>query len=229
MPPQAKPSAGHAHKRWLLLAPIAVLALLWGGGFGFFLLHIPLSTPSHPARTDALERAIVVLTGGERRVAEGLSLLTAGQGDRLLISGVSEKISSRDLWAHTGGVGPGNSAHIELDAKPNNTAENARETAIWVRRHGYRSLLIVTSAYHLPRSALLFARALPEVDLLLHPVYAREFPGQKWWRQRRSWELLMSEYHKYMITLLMPTLVSTDPSATSKSDEKSARSARIAK
>src|SRR5262249_60791604 len=73
--------------RRALFAAVAILltiALPLGVGFLWFLLRMPIDEI-------ALERSadgIVVLTGGSSRVQDGLELLAAKRGKRLLISGV---------------------------------------------------------------------------------------------------------------------------------------------
>ena len=52
------------------------------------------------------------------------------------------------------------------------THDNAMETAAWARANGVHSLLVVTSAYHIPRALTELARALPEATLYPSPVPA---------------------------------------------------------
>ena len=63
-----------------------------GGGFYRFAQLIPEPTPRSEVATDA----IVVLTGGTRRVSEGLSLLERGFGKKLFVSGVTEGSTFRN-------------------------------------------------------------------------------------------------------------------------------------
>ena len=59
------------------------------------------------------------------------------------------------------GVAP---AQIVREGRSRNTRENADETAAIVRAHGYRRLLLVTSAVHIERAQGEFARAGIRVD-----------------------------------------------------------------
>ena len=58
------------------------------------------------------------------------------------------------------------------------TVGNGVETADWARVHGYRSLRLVTSAYHMPRArAELAARVDRGVTILPDPVTDPQTPG----------------------------------------------------
>jgi len=50
------------------------------------------------------------------------------------------------------------------------THGNAQETASWVQRHHYSSLIIVTADYHMPRSLVEFGSEMPGVKLIPYPV-----------------------------------------------------------
>ena len=81
-----------------LLAALALLlvggSLAFLGGFAAFATHIArLTTPTDLPSADA----IIVLTGGEKRLTAAVDLLEAGKGKRLLISGVHPKARLSDL------------------------------------------------------------------------------------------------------------------------------------
>ena len=79
-----------------------------------------------------------------------------------------------------------------------NTAENALETMVWMRAREYRSLRLVTAAYHMPRSLLEFRHAMPAVTLVPHPVFPENVKQDRWWVWPGTGSLMASEYNKFL-------------------------------
>lgn len=188
---------GRAVLRTLVVALLLFLGLV--AGFLVFVEQLP-----HEASLDRRHSdAIVVLTGGQDRVAEGLRLLAEGQADRLLISGVHRDTTLKSLLALAPEV-PSDSVadRVVLDRVAGDTLGNARETARWAREAGVGSLRVVTAAYHMPRSLLELQRALPDVTLIAHPVFPAGLDRERWWRSPTSLSLLVQEYLKYLVALV---------------------------
>jgi len=55
---------------------------------------------------------------------------------------------------------------IDLGFTAADTVGNARETAEWARSLGYRSLILVTADYHMPRAMLELKAAMPEARIV---------------------------------------------------------------
>ncbi len=185
--------------RPLAAAPplIGLLFLSWIAGFFWFVSEIPGARDHGPARTDA----IVVLTGGSERLHEGLKLLREGWGKKLFVSGVAPGVGRRELLRLSGNAPSWALCCVDLGHQADNTRENAAETALWMKREGYRSLRLVTSWYHMPRSLLDFERAMPKITILAHPVYPAEFYRRRWWASERETLLLVGEYNKFLLAL----------------------------
>jgi uncharacterized SAM-binding protein YcdF (DUF218 family) len=75
------------------------------------------------------------------------------------------------------------------------TAENATETADWVRANGLQSLIVVTAGYHMKRALTEMARVLPDVTLYPAPVVP---PGLRNAPRLRALRLLAGEYTKWL-------------------------------
>lgn len=183
--------------RWLLYA--AVLAgAAWLAGLVWFAQSLPRASPTDTRRTDAL----VVLTGGSARVATGLALLAEGRADKLFVSGVYQGVDVQELL-RVSRLAPGDlQCCIVLGYAAGNTRGNAAETAAWMRAQGYRSLRLITANYHMPRSLLEFRRALPEVEIVPHPVVPETVRLARWWRWRGTASLIALEYTKYLVALV---------------------------
>jgi uncharacterized SAM-binding protein YcdF (DUF218 family) len=183
---------------WVAIAGLAAGSLLLVGLIRF---AIPPAVENQPAPTDA----IVVLTGGSLRLSSGIDLLREGKGRVLFVSGVPEPVSLGELLRGTRKDTPDWLACcIVIGHDAQNTTGNAIETARWMRREGYHSLRLVTSWYHMPRSLLEFARAMPDVEIIPHPVFPEEVKQQNWWAWRGTAALLIGEYGKYLAAMFLP-------------------------
>jgi len=194
---------GTAVRRSLNLAAwlIVALAVLWLIGLWRFIATMPNAVADPERHTDA----IVVLTGGRLRVESGLQLLAEGKAQKLFVSGVHPGVDVAELLraAHQ----EGNAACcIELGYSADNTIGNARETAAWMKAQGFHSLRLVTASYHMPRSLLEFSRAMPDVEIIPHPVFPEILRSSSWWRSPLVLNLVGSEYNKYLVTLIRPLL-----------------------
>src|ERR1700730_5899245 len=181
---------------------VAAVILVWLGGFGWFVVssYLIREDPSRP--TDA----IVVLTGGRQRLETGLELLAGGTAKKLFISGVNQRVA-RDELLRTLGPLPENAACcIVLGHTADNTFGNARETADWMREEGYRSLRLVTGWYHMRRSLLEFERAMAQVKIIPHPVFAHHVDPERWWNWHGAPLLVLGEYDKFLAAWVRPLL-----------------------
>ncbi len=186
---------------WLALGGVVVLV----GGYINFASRLALNEASAP-RTDA----IVVVTGGAQRVGDAIGLLHADRGSRLLISGVNERTGREELAKLNPKAREALACCVDLDYRARNTIGNAIEARRWVRRHGFRSLLVVTSNYHMPRTLAEFAHAMPGVRLVAHPVVTEHIDTSGWWNRWSAIKVLAPEYAKYLVARLR-SLVESDP------------------
>ncbi|MFC4348879.1 YdcF family protein [Kordiimonas lipolytica] len=173
--------------RLLIKAPVYLVAA-WLLGFGFFVLTLPKAIPDGMTpKSDG----IIVLTGGAGRLEAGLKLLEAKVADRMLISGVNPVVEPHELSALTGAEEALFTCCVDLDRAAPNTAGNATESNLWTQTHGYQTLVLVTADYHMPRSLILFRRAMPNATIFAYPV-------------KGEWPMLYlaNEYNKYVFTLI---------------------------
>ncbi len=184
---------------------VAVITALTAGAIGEFIVFAQ-DVASKRAPSKVRADAIVVLTGGHDRVYEAVRLLEAGKAKRLLISGVHPGTTRKQLAAVTSSSKPLEASTVDLDRVALNTAGNAAETAAWVRKNGFSKLLVVTSAYHLPRAEAELSDAMPEVELIPYPVFSRGLNLDAWYMEPATMQLLMREYVKYILARLRMTV-----------------------
>ena len=189
--------------------------LLFAFGAGSF-LHFTALVAATRAPADVGADGIVVLTGGRDRVHGAIDLLEEGRAKRLLISGVHPLTRAEDIQRATESNPTLFRCCVDLGFKAETTVGNARETADWVRRQGFRSLIVVTSAYHMPRSLAELGQAMPEVTLIPFPVKRSDLNLDTWYVHPRTLKLLTAEYLKYMLARLRLGMETIERPAVSK-------------
>ena len=182
---------------WLRATIVAALAIVFvGAGVGFvgFLSQLRAVEVNPSSKADG----IVVLTGGSSRVSDAMELLAGGYGKRLLISGVHPTNAASDISRSL----PDNqsllSCCVDLDRSAVNTRSNAAETRRWARERGFKSLIVVTSNYHMPRAIVELSHAMPDVELVPFSVIGDKWRDEPWWTSGATLRLLLSEYAKYV-------------------------------
>lgn len=176
---------------------VVLVAVAWVGGLVWFAETMPHAAPAvaaSQARTDA----IVVLTGGADRIAEGARLLAQGHAQWLFISGVNPGVKKAELLRVTGITEPALENNIVIGQFADTTRENAAETAAWMKSRGFRSLRLVTANYHMRRSLLEFRRLMPEAEIVAHPVFPAPVTPGPWWQDIRALSIVAGEYNKYL-------------------------------
>lgn len=210
LPRRIARALGHARPRHLLLLAAALLLVLPLCGFAWF-LKIAAAQPEEPLRrTDG----IAILTGGAERVETGLRLLLQDQAARLIVSGVHPDATLADL-ARGASLPPEPLAgRITLGRVARTTRGNAAEIATWARAEGLHSIRVVTAGYHMPRALLELRRALPEAELLPHPVVPARLRDPGAISRLRTWSLLAGEYLKLLGAWMGLTRLHAAPSGT---------------
>jgi uncharacterized SAM-binding protein YcdF (DUF218 family) len=185
------------------LAAIFVLLLVLTAGLLAFAARVDRSTPApDPPKADG----IVALTGpSAQRVEAALELIEAGKAQRLLISGVGQHVTRRQLQIVFGADLPVYDCCVDLGFRAANTVGNAAETANWARAHHFRTLILVTADYHMPRARLELKSALPEVQIIPYPVATTELRAGDWWRTHTGASRMIVEYSKYLAVLARET------------------------
>lgn len=131
------------------------------------------------------------LTGAADRIVAGFELLREGRARAVLLSGGSPRLaagerSEPELLAsalRTWGIDP---SRIVVEDRSRNTHENAVEAARVVRERGWRTVVLVTSAAHMPRALGSFQNAGLRPDALPVDRRASRGPHRSWTPRARA-------------------------------------------
>lgn len=188
---------------YVIVASGAFLGAALVMGYAGFALSLPREEFAIPGRAEG----VVALTGGSDRVLDAATLLATGQAHRMLITGVNPSTRSsllakilpmsRELF----------DCCVDLGYEALDTAGNARETRDWAREHNItRTLIVVTSNYHMPRALVEISAALPDVELYPFPVVSEHINVADWASDARVARFISKEYVKYLGSLLRTKL-----------------------
>jgi uncharacterized SAM-binding protein YcdF (DUF218 family) len=165
---------------------VSALVIVWLLGFAWFAAALPQPAPASE-KTDA----IVVPTGGAGRIERGLTMLRAHAAGKLFVSGVDREVRPREFAVEYKVTPAEMACCVVLGFAALDTRGNALETASWIESGHYRSLRLVTSDWHMRRSAGELEEVLPDVRMVEDAV-----PTEP------SLKTLVLEYHKLLASWL---------------------------
>jgi uncharacterized SAM-binding protein YcdF (DUF218 family) len=178
---------------WSTIALGSAGALALALGFAWFLWRLPTEEVALERNADG----IVVLTGGASRIADAIELLAAGRGQRLLISGANRATNQNEIVRLNPEFARVVGCCVDLD-RSLNTLGNAIETRRWAQARGFRSLIVVTSSYHMPRAMAEMSHQLPDATLVAFPVISQRLRSEPWWSSSATMKLMALEYLKFL-------------------------------
>ena len=199
---QPKPKLSQDEKRrgWknFILFMLLLSAIIFMAGFLIFASKIDrLRPPDITPKADG----IVVWTGkGGGRLETGAKLLKQNKGERLLISGVNKTITMASIKNLVELPETKADCCIDLDYKAENTIGNARETANWTQALGYEHIILVTSAYHMPRAEIEISAVIGRVKITPYPVVTKD--RKRWYMSGSRFKRLFQEYGKLLLAYL---------------------------
>jgi uncharacterized SAM-binding protein YcdF (DUF218 family) len=125
------------------------------------------------------EARLLVLTGGEPFIGDSAESLRA----RALADGVPAE-------------------RIRLENTSTNTRESLVAVAPILKREGVRTLLLVSSPYHMRRASWDARRALPGIRILCEPAPCSHWRPEGWWRSPYARRIVFGEYLKLTYSVL---------------------------
>ncbi|MBX4959818.1 YdcF family protein [Rhizobium lentis] len=181
--------------RWCGFGCVLAVALLFGGFLRFADSVTTLKPPVEP-KADA----IVVLTGGYQRIDQAVELLQKGAGKRLLISGVHPTTTTAQIRKMTQSPADLFSCCVDIGHDAIDTIGNAEETSNWIHAKGYRSVLVVTNNYHMPRTLAELSYVDPDIEFIPYPVVNSDLKTRNWFTDPNAMRVMLAEYAKVLLT-----------------------------
>lgn len=140
--------------------------------------------------------AIVVLTGGLGRTEAGLNLLSSGTAGVMILSGVHEDAELDSIFFNKK-LNENDRLKIILEKRSRSTIENAIEVRRIFEEKGFRSMVLITSGYHMKRALYIFRKVMPEdYAIMPYSVDSPNFDATRWWGST-SLGLLTVEFLKF--------------------------------
>ncbi len=202
-PPRKRPGlfSRRGWLRWtarrIIMASIVFVAMLFGG-----FLWFADSVTSLKAPDGVKADAIVVLTGGYLRIEQALGLLRDGSGQRLLISGAHPSTTPNQIRKATQASSDLFACCVDIGYDAIDTIGNASEISRWIHDHGYKSVLVVTNNYHMPRSLHELRRSDPNTEFIPYPVINSDLTRKAWFTEPDVVRTMLSEYGKVVLTTI---------------------------
>lgn len=159
----------------MILRFLAALVLVYV--FGFLAFAVALPRPVSGGKTDA----VIVPTGGPGRIARGIEVVESGLARELFVSGVDPEVKPREFAAQFGVSRRMMNCCVTLGYLAVDTRSNAGEAAAWLAENKFTSVRLVTTDWHMARTAGEFQEVLPKGVTILedavtsHPDLATLF------------------------------------------------------
>lgn len=167
---------------------LSLLALLYA--LGFVLFAFTLGQPA--AASAPSSDAAVVLTGGSGRIEHAIDVLRQGKARRLLVAGADPAVTKADLARRIPHSTSVLACCVDLGSESVDTRSNAEEASRWLAKHGFTSIRLITSDWHMRRASYEFHRVLGS-GYRIEPDAVRTQP---------SFLLLFAEYNKFLLRRL---------------------------
>jgi|TARA_R110000751_G_scaffold2018_8_gene8875 uncharacterized SAM-binding protein YcdF (DUF218 family) len=139
----------------VILRLFAAVMLVYA--FGFLGFAVSLPQPAADEKTDA----VIVLTGGPGRIARGLDVVEQGLAREMFVSGVDPDVTPAEFAAEFDVSRRVMQCCVKLGYLAVDTRSNAGEAAQWLKENEFTSVRLVTTDWHMARSAAEFSETLP--------------------------------------------------------------------
>jgi uncharacterized SAM-binding protein YcdF (DUF218 family) len=202
-----------------ILFLVAVIFLLLFFSYPYFLKKLGgfLICEQSPQKADL----IVVLNGRDtERSLAAVDLYNKGYSNLIVMSRGAKQPGSDEFWKRVGdkfnekiffqkaieAMGVPEYAFKLIGDGVSSTYDEALATREFLKKNGYKSILLVTSKWHSKRAYLTFRSALKNdgIEIVIQPSRYDAFSPDVWWTNQNDAELVFGEYVKliyYIVTL----------------------------
>lgn len=198
---------------------------VWAGALSIFLLLVIIAIrllgdrlyhypPNREPQAIPKDSVIVCLAGGKHRIETAYRLFASGVGEKLWIIGAGKKSTVMGL-ARAQAIEVAQQIpwdridKIQVETESRNTLENAYAVKRLLEQNpGVKSLVLVTSSYHMRRAALMISYNIPpDVGLMPYTPESTDIELANWWHTWPGISLTTVEYVKLLlVALLLPGL-----------------------
>ena len=140
----------------MILRLLAAIFLVYA--FGFIGFAVTLPGPAGKAETDA----VIVLTGGQGRIARGLEVIDSGQAKEMFVSGVDPEVKPGEFAEEFKVARRTMECCVTLGYLAVDTRSNAGEVAQWMADKEFTSARLVTTNWHMARAYSEVTGSLPD-------------------------------------------------------------------
>lgn len=142
--------------------------------------------------------AIICLTGGKGRIKRSLELFEQRRGRLLYISGIDPQVQFGEILKEMRRNGPVDESNIILENVATNTIENAQQVSQFLQERRLRSVLLVTSSYHVRRVNYIFRKLLPkDTTMEITWIEPEPFDSEDWWKSWNGIWVTVGEFLKF--------------------------------
>ncbi len=182
---------------FLVLVMVLILAINWVSFLRMLGAFLVIKDDLRPAD------AIVVLGGDNERVVQAVDLYQEGFAHFIIISGADPFFIIEEMkkLAVKGGVP---AERILLEPKARHTFQHPLFVKPILLDHGFTSVIVVSSPYHMRRAAMLFNGEFrgTGIKLLYYPAQHSWFDAKHWWQSAEGRRVVFSEYAKMSVNSL---------------------------
>jgi len=157
--------------------------------------------------SDPLEKsdAIVVLDGDypqDERLLHAVQLWKGGYASKVILSAkLAEWQTYEDYpsWRHAVKlrIFPEDTLFVAAH-NADSTKEEAQHLLTFIRQHGFKRVIIVTSNYHTWRTKRVYEKEWRDSDISVYisPAYSSQFHPDEWWKHRADSRTFFYEFSK---------------------------------
>ena len=150
---------------------------------------------------------VIVVLGGDEfgtRIVTAAQLQQAGYAPYVLVSGPPNLLGpeSDETIEYARRQGYSSSIFRPLPSSSNSTRSETAFIGQYLREHGVRRIILVTSNYHTRRAAKLMRKQNPGIQVVVVPASDPFFTPSTWWQTRNGQKTFLQEWTKTVATVL---------------------------